>query len=130
MSGGPPSAPVAATVELRALETAIARRDWTPFGGIDGLLDPDFFEFGSSGRLWDRAAIVESLSDSGPSDVAIDDFVVRRLADDVYLATFRTTHPQPGSAPRRCVRSSIWTLRDGRWRLRFHQGTLVAPTGG
>ena len=50
-----------------------------------------------------------------------------RVGEDVVLVTFRTTGPAPDAPVRPARRSSLWVRRDGRWRLRFHQGT---PTTG
>lgn len=89
---------------------------------VAALLHPDFLEHGASGRVWDRAGVVESI----PADPVVageaGDFVPVRLAEDVVLLTYRL-RGQRGS-----TRSSVW-VRDpvAGWRMRFHQGTLVPP---
>lgn len=89
---------------------------------VDRLLHPDFYEFGSSGEIWDRASIVELLTQSAPEDVIeTADLKPVRLSADVILLTYRTVHPQ-GSA----LRSSTWVRLSGEWRLRFHHGTPSA----
>jgi hypothetical protein len=57
-------------------------------------------------------------SPAGPVDLL--DFAVEALAPDVALATYRIGEPRPSN------RSTIWVRRDGRWQVRFHQGTLRA----
>ncbi len=42
------------------------------------------------------------------------------LVPDVVLVTYRTGRPGHST-----LRSSIWRLRDGRWLVVFHQGTVV-----
>jgi glyoxylase I family protein len=101
--------------ELLALERALAERDWTA-AALDELIDEDFVEVGRSGRAWDRAAILDLLAGPPDRDVRIADFAVTRLGGDVVLATYSTT-PDPA------LRASLWIRRDGRWRIRFHQGT-------
>lgn len=44
----------------------------------------------------------------------------RRLAADVVMLTFETDHQG-----RRARRVSLWRRSGGRWRLLYHQGTLV-----
>jgi hypothetical protein len=111
--------------ELLALERGLAVRDGSGVpGGLAALIAPDFVEFGQSGRRWDGAGIVALLATAPGSAPAVtfEDFAVDRLADDVTLVTYRLSVPgQPATN-----RSSVWLRRDGRWRLRFHQGTRVA----
>jgi hypothetical protein len=97
------------------LERALAERDWTAMA-LDELIDEDFVEFGRSGRVWDRAAILDLLAGPPGRDVRIEDFALTRLGDDIVLATYSTT-PNPA------LRASLWIRQEGRWRIRFHQGT-------
>jgi hypothetical protein len=93
-------------------------------GRLDELLDPDFVEFGASGRRWDRASIMESLLAEPVSEqgdiIEATDVAARRLAEDVVLVTYTTQTPE-----RRALRSSIWRRTDERWRMYFHQGTVT-----
>ncbi len=57
------------------------------------------------------------LERAAPHEVVIEGFAVEELAPGVILATYDTG----GARPAR--RTSIWVLDDGRWRIRFHQGT-------
>ena len=103
--------------ELLRYETALAARDPHGIdGGLAGLLADDFIEFGRSGRVWTRAATLDLLDSSASALVPIDRFEVARLADDVTLVTYRAAGAN---------RSSIWVRRNGRWRIRFHQGTAT-----
>jgi hypothetical protein len=89
------------------------------------LLDPQFYEFGSSGRVWDRTAILRMMAGDDEPPPVTDDLVATRLADDVILLTYRTHRPG-----RTALRSSIWRRQDdGPWRIYFHQGTAVPGTG-
>lgn len=83
-------------------------------------LDPEFHEFGASGRVWDREAILAMMSGHDAPPPVSDDITATRLAPDVILLTYRSRRPE-----RTAVRSSIWRRRDGGpWRLYFHQGTV------
>lgn len=113
-----------------ALETALARRDAAAVrGGLAALLDADFVELGASGRRWDRAAMIAEL-DRPPSGVlALDEFAVEPLGDDVLLVTYRSIEATFPDVCREVRRVSIWIRRGRQWRLRFHQGTLVPSAG-
>lgn len=105
---------------LHRLEVALASGDPSGVdGGLAGLIADDFAEFGASGRTWDAASMRETVAGAEPSDaVTLEDFRVDLLAPDVALATYRIGPPRPSN------RSSVWVRRDGRWQVRFHQGTL------
>lgn len=83
------------------------------------LLTEDFFEIGSSGRVLYKADDTNTM-DLGEVDIALSDFNLEVISDDVVLATYRTENHQSG---RIALRSSIWVKIDGIWKLRFHQGT-------
>lgn len=109
---------------LRALEVALARRDQAAVGGgLEDLIADDFLEIGASGRRWDRTAVVQLPSEPAVGEVALDGFAIEVLAPDVVLATYQTTSSTPGGMPLTVWRSSVWVRRDGRWQLRYHQGT-------
>jgi hypothetical protein len=84
------------------------------------LLHVDFYEFGSSGRVWDRQSITEATGGSIEPIVATD-ITARTLGEDAVLVTY--TSDVQG---RRALRSSTWVRAQGSWRLLFHQGTLTA----
>lgn len=108
------------------------------------VLADDFLEFGSSGRVYDKPAILDLLRRRGPIDFTIENFRAVLLAPGVALATYEFvvrpdsaggnagTNDAGGSAgasPRRSLRSSIFVEREGVWLMRFHQGTPI-PGGG
>lgn len=88
---------------------------------VAAILHPEFEEIGRSGRLWARDAIVQELATEEPSRIGLDVLGADRIADEAILLTLRTTDAL-GST----LRSSLWQRVDGRWRLRFHQGTPEA----
>jgi hypothetical protein len=99
-------------------ETALANRDGS---GIDvplqGLIADDFLEIGASGRRWTAPEIRTLLAGDALPAVTLDDFAVTFVGSDVVLATFHIGGARPTE------RSSVWVRRDGRWTVRFHQGT-------
>jgi hypothetical protein len=115
---------VASDEGLLQLELALARRDSSLSDvPLAKLLHPDFAEFGASGREWDRASVTELLATDQPRRVDITDFRVSPLGPGARLATFRAVEPD---IDRQTLRSSLWLAHEGRWRLRFHHGTLVS----
>ena len=88
---------------------------------VAAILHADFEEIGSSGRLWNREAIVNELAGQTPERVDFEVLGSERVAPDAILLTSRTSDSR-GPA----LRSSLWLRVGGRWRLRFHQGTPEA----
>jgi hypothetical protein len=110
---------------LRMCEEALldpaVRRDRSR---VAALLADDFQEFGSSGRVWSREAILDLLATEDYERPAMEDFKCHRIGEGVVLVTYRTVRidPQSGRAAK-VLRSSIWIRDSGEWRVRFHQGT-------
>ena len=108
--------------ELHRLEAALANRDaGAVSGGLAALIPDDFLEFGASGRQW-TSVEVRAMLEAGPDalpPLPLEDFAVAQLAPDLVLVTYRLAGERPS------LRSSIWVRRDGRWVMRFHQGTLA-----
>jgi hypothetical protein len=100
------------------------RRDRTE---VAALLAADFFEFGASGRIWNRDQILHLLATEDYSPPALEDFACRSLAEGVVLVTYRTVRTNAETGLREsALRSSIWVLESGKWVVRFHQGTQEA----
>lgn len=94
---------------------------------VAAFLADDFFEFGSSGKVWTREEILDLLEKEQYDPPAIESFECRLIAAGVALVTYRAVRTCPGSTGRgSTLRSSIWTEISGVWRLRFHQGTHAA----
>jgi hypothetical protein len=76
--------------------------------------------------------VLALLAVAPAADVTVEAFVAAPLRDDVVLVTYRSIARAPGVPARHAWRSSVWVRRDGRWRLRFHQGTptIVGEPGG
>lgn len=86
----------------------------------------DFFEFGRSGRTYTREQIMPTAESGGdiPIELPLIDFKVRWLAENVVQTTYISqVHYADGLEVGN--RSSIWSNLNGRWEIRFHQGTAV-----
>ena len=90
---------------------------------ILALLHPDFLEFGSSGRTWDRSSVtaVTAVTAASAAGIRARDVRTRRLGPAAMLVTYTSS-----SEGRAALRSSTWVRQDGEWLLLFHQGTRLA----
>ncbi|WP_309073659.1 ribonuclease HI family protein [Paenarthrobacter sp.] len=103
-----------------ALERELLRPDVrADIGRIGVLLHPDFAEIGSSGRFWTRDAMMMALEEDPGEPTELELLSADRLSDNTILLNYRS-FAHTGSA----LRSSVWMLDRGQWRLRFHQGTV------
>src|SRR4030095_8580851 len=85
------------------------------------LLADDFFEFGSSGKVWRKS---DGISEDGIGivNMTLDHFEIYPLSDDTVLTTYRIfNHIKEQYS----LRSSIWRCHNGSWQMFFHQGTPI-----
>ena len=112
--------------ELRELEFALLDpKVRSSRERVMALLDEDFSEVGSSGRVWTRAEVIDRLAEEKPSEWSLSRFEVRALSPETALVTYAAVRVDGPGVMRRSLRSSIWSQRSGTWRLVFHQGTSV-----
>jgi hypothetical protein len=119
------SADVSIEAHLRALEEELLQPAVRKTASrVDALLTDDFMEFGSSGRVFDKHDIIDSLRSESPARRSLTDFRALPLGPGVVLTTYRaTSYDASGEQPIHSLRSSVWRLLDGRWQMVFHQGT-------
>lgn len=90
---------------------------------VSELLDPEFVEFGASGRRWDATtilAVTSAGSVGAQSPVEVREMTGTVLAPGVVHLTYFSD-----DGGRRAWRSSVWRLTETGWRLYFHQATLT-----
>jgi hypothetical protein len=125
------AAPDTLREHLSALEQSLLDpRTRADADSVADLLTDEFVEFGGSGRIWTKAATISQLAVERPDPSVkrlVADLDVRLLADDVALVTYALTRRSPREVDASTLRSSIWTCAEGRWRMTFHQGTIVEP---
>lgn len=85
------------------------------------LLHANFEEIGASGRRWTRPEILAKLSEEEPRETSLELLSLNRLDTATALLMYRSM-----AAGVSGLRSSIWLQENGRWQLRFHQGTPEA----
>jgi hypothetical protein len=114
--------------ELRELEERLLRlgpacsRD-----GMERLLAPDFVEFGASGTVWTREAILAELASTAERVYMMADLRCTQINTSSALLTYRVT-----VNGRTSLRSSLWIHSQDGWQMLFHQGTVVgglSPAG-
>ncbi|GAK10785.1 DUF4440 domain-containing protein [Geomicrobium sp. JCM 19039] len=88
---------------------------------LRGLLSKDFFEFGSSGKVFYTEDVIQP-GVFEEVDLTMHDFSIHRLSTQSVLTTYRVFNSQ---TKRESLRSSVWTFEEGRWQLYFHQGTNI-----
>ena len=113
---------------LRGLEERLLRPDVRRSRqALDELLSDEFVEFASDGVAYDRGQVIDALESEAPCRRSLTDFQIVPLAENIVLATYHATRQNIASNEIvDSLRSSIWTQRDGRWQLLFHQGTARA----
>ncbi|WP_079527109.1 nuclear transport factor 2 family protein [Solibacillus isronensis] len=88
---------------------------------IMNLLSDNFFEFGSSGKVLYKD---EDISEAtlGIVKMTMSDFEIHSLSEEIVLATYRIYNELNNQ---HSLRSSIWKVVDGQWKMHFHQGTKI-----
>jgi hypothetical protein len=88
------------------------------------LIADEFIEYGSSGVIYNKNDLLESLPLEETKSYVVEDFSVLALSPNVMLATYKVT-----VASKRSLRSSIWQCKDNCWQMVFHQGTPCQVVG-
>lgn len=98
---------------------------------LAALLADDFFEFGSSGRIFSKDYIIAELPNTPSVMMNIRDFQAKVLSPELVLTTYcAVSYNQSCGQEQHSLRSSIWRLLDGRWQMIFHQGTPTNELNG
>ena len=110
--------------QLRGLEESLWRSE-TRFNPdfMERILADEFFEFGRSGRVYQRQETLDI-----PSQPVIDaklpfaDLSVQRVSAEVVLITYVSEVVYDG-VTELANRSSLWRRSAQGWQILFHQGT-------
>ncbi len=93
---------------------------------MNNLLTPDFFEFGRSGKIYNREQILSPRPQPINAAFPLKNFKVELITPEVaqvtYVSEVMYDKLEIGN------RSSIWLKTPTGWKLRFHQGTAVENT--
>ena len=88
---------------------------------LTNLLSDTFFEFGSSGKVLYKDENIGEMT-LGEVRMQLSDFEIHPLSDEIILTTYQIYNELN---KQHSLRSSIWKLNDGRWKMHFHQGTKI-----
>ncbi len=89
---------------------------------VESLLAEDFREVSASGREWTRVSMLRELVGMPFRRHRTSEFRCTALAENLALMNYRTV-----VNGRETLRVSLWVLREGRWQMLFHQGTVAPP---
>lgn len=112
--------------ELVELEHAMWREE-TRFnpGFQERHFAPGFFEFGRSGRVYNRDQVIAAASQ--PIDAALQNIRITELSAGLVLITYDSVLQRGPGTVEYSRRSSIWSKASGSWQMHFHQGTPFSP---
>ncbi len=91
---------------------------------LEKVLADDFCEVGSSGRLFSRQAIIDTMTSESVRELVMTEFEATVLAEDVVLTTFRILRYIQDQVKASSRHSSVWKKRGDSWWMVYHQGTL------
>ncbi|MGD9990946.1 DUF4440 domain-containing protein [Pseudonocardia sp.] len=113
--------------ELVAREPLFHRTEFgTTRADLEAMTAPDYWEVGASGRVHDRAFVVDVLlqryAADEPDPWSAEGFACRPLGPGTYLLTYTLTQ-----GTRVTRRATVWERTDAGsgWRALYHQGTVV-----
>jgi hypothetical protein len=92
---------------------------------LDELLHDDFEEIGASGRTSNKDQIIEELLNETPFTINASDFELRMFSEDIAQLKYKTKNTARNCLPCTTLRSSIWKNEGSKWKMIFHQGTVV-----
>ena len=84
------------------------------------LIATDAIEVEPNG-VWDRAGILKSVEGFDFSKSTTSEFKALNIDSDAALVTYLVTMPGAKTPEER--HTTIWALRDGKWKAVFHHGT-------
>lgn len=112
--------------EIKSLELTLLHADVRKHPDLlNTLLDSEFEEINSAGYIVSRAEVVNWLTNKETDcHWALENFRLRRLADDMVLVMYQLRKAEAGSAVS-SLRSSIWKHKNRGWKMLYHQGTKI-----
>jgi hypothetical protein len=113
--------PASLAAQLENLERELHDPNIRRSPRVEELLAEDFVEFGRSGRIYNKAQILQALSSESAEHITSAEYKVNSLAPGVALVTYKSHRPAREEVY--TLRSSIWRRHGSTWKMIFHQGT-------
>jgi glyoxylase I family protein len=107
----------------------VAAQQRGDIGAVGNVLADEFCEIGSSGRMFSKLEILESIRQVKILHCSFEQVRVLPIDDEHAIVTYVSNTKrryQGEEATARTYRSSTWKKAAGEWRLIFHQGTPLA----
>jgi len=114
---------------IKLLEEKLLHSDFDQYPEIiDELLSKTFEEIGVIGKISSREDVIFwLLKKDKDMKWTLNNFKVRKLTPNLILATYLATRQGIGSeSSKGSIRSSIWKLCSGHWKIIFHQATQIS----
>jgi hypothetical protein len=92
---------------------------------LDELLHDDFEEISASGKVYDKKQTVNALINETPYTLNAADFELSLLSKDIALLKYKTKTNFGNNLINTTKRSSLWKNEGSKWKMVFHQGTVV-----
>lgn len=115
--------------EIMRYESMLHHPNDFTMAAVSCLLDESFSETGQSGKVWNKAQIINHFYALQPdyaenNNIVMLDWRFKRVSDEIILLiyTMRKTNLSTKSSTY-SLRSSLWKKQSGRWVMVFHQGT-------
>ena len=116
--------PFEVVAELKRLEETLLRPEVRRSREkMSVLLADDFIEYGRSGRIYDKAAILDTTNNPFDGQLSLHGFSAKALAPSVVLVNYSSLLRRADGNESHSLRSSIWSRTEKGWKLVFHQGT-------
>jgi hypothetical protein len=117
--------------EDQALLTRLEESLWIEASRFDEsfmqrALAADFLEFGKSGRMHTRDAVLSATRHAIGAVLPLRELQIRLLDENTAQITYVSDTESTDGGRLLARRSSIWSRTLLGWQLRFHQGTPVA----
>jgi hypothetical protein len=90
---------------------------------MDGILHPDFMEFGKSGNTYYKTDILNNMNGTIKAKLPFKNLKVKQIGDAAFLLTYQAELIE-NDHHILTNRSSIW-ISGKTFQLLFHQGTTV-----
>ena len=113
---------------IKTLEETLLHSDFQKNPeALNHLLSEDFEEIGGIGKTSSRAEVIDWLLNKEKTlQWSLNDFRIRTLSPDLILAIYQaSSEGSNSSSSKGAIRSSIWKLCNGEWKIIFHQGTKI-----
>lgn len=90
------------------------------------LIDDNFVEIASTGIVINKNDVLESLLKENKIEWKVSNMKVVEIAEGLFLVTYKVTKSiLKNNTKISSLRSSIWKNYNGKFKIIFHQGTLI-----